>query len=307
VFDGRQKMRKKDEIKKVDERKKQILKTNSKSFDKRSQRAELLRRNRKFLKKLKETLEELGDGFFTARNLDNEIAYEKYGYNVMDMIEVSATWSCFCELWGIQEKWNGKIDTLSLFQISPVVLYHPGERIEKITPILIGINEWTTIEDIRAVWEKVEKLQNDIWGKRTIRANFSRDLCWYDLNNECNLKASEIAKLWNEKFPEDIDKLVLRNFRKRILVEDLRGRVLDDMNSVKEIRDGYLSKKYKADFEEERNDYITGELKTERGIRKIPSPFVDVIKKATKRMEKEIKKLDTYPDSILTASRIESE
>jgi hypothetical protein len=129
--------------------------------------------------------------------------------------------------------------------------------------VLLRINNWTILQDIRGIWKKVEKYQNALWKKQERKTNFARDLCWYDLSKRQGLKLKEIAELWDSEFPEEIDLLVIRKIKKEIAEKDLRGRALDDFQLLETIRSGFLAEKYKSFFLESREFYTTGKMKRE--------------------------------------------
>ncbi len=229
--------------------------------------------------------------YYNPRNLHERIwnkgiVFQQYTFK----------WEDFCRRWDIGHRWDGKIDSLSIYLSDPAeIRYTWNDETGRIW-LEIRINEWTTLEDIRAKWKRIEELQNEFWGKREGRTNFNRDLCWYDLAKECKLRPSEIAKIWAELHPEDIDLLVIRGIKKEISKEDRKGKELDDFALIREVKSGFLSPKYAQDFEDERSFYITGQSRNERGkVMKSPVPFVDVIKKAIKRMEKDIKNMVMVP------------
>ncbi len=204
-------------------------------------------------------------------------------------------WEEFCERWLIEPEWDGDFQTLEKYARKPVEIYSDWDYNIQQSSLMIRINEWTTVDDIKARWTEVEELQNKIWGKRERRTNFSRDLIWYDLAKKHNMKAAGIATLWIKNYPEDIDLLVIRRFRKDINPADLVGRGLDDKELVVEVKKGFLSSKYKASFEGELDFYITGRIKKGTKYITIAKPIVDVIKKAIKRMEKQILQVSMPP------------
>jgi hypothetical protein len=254
------------------------------------------RKERKERKELKELLQS---------NIANMVAFLRDSpyipENENDMFEAKCfvlqkyknKWKQFCDRWHIKYEWNGKLRSLVKYLRNPVEISFDTKEFKSI--FWLHITRWTTLEDVRAIWGKVEKLQNWLWGKGEGRTNFARDLCWYDLHKECGLKPKQIAELWAKKHPEDIDVLVVRRIRKDITGDDLHGRVLDDSELVKEIRTGSLSSEYKSYFNGERNFYLTGKIKTENKVLTASSPFVDVIKKAIKRMDTQIGGFDIPP------------
>lgn len=207
-------------------------------------------------------------------------------------------WREFCGHWGVDVRWDGSIRSLTGAQKDPVEIYCGDEGLpDRLSEfrIVMTINEWATLEDIRAKWSTVQTMQKKIWGKRESATNFGRDLCWYDLAEECKLKPSQIAKLWVEKYPADIDLLVIRGVRKHFDENDMRGRVLDDSRLITEVKSGFLSAKYAQLFEQEKAFYVSGKISRGGKTVKVNPPFVDVIKKAINRMEAQIKSVHKTP------------
>ena len=206
-------------------------------------------------------------------------------------------WEDFCERWDIKCKWNGDIQNLEKYLREPVEIYRDNDLNILKFSYFIRINQWATIEDVRAKWSKVEKLQKEFWsrGKKEFRTNFGRDLIWHDLAKKYNLQPSQIAGIWIKNFPQDIELLIIRRFKKYIDNDDLGGRVLDDKLLLKEIKEGFLSDKYKCAFDEEKDYYITGRIKRGSKFVTVPKPLIDVIKKAVKRMEKQILEVSILP------------
>ena len=81
------------------------------------------------------------------------------------------------------------------------VIYKPGED-DWHPQLLIKITEWTTMNDVKSIWNKVETCQNLMSKKLEKKTNFTRDLCWHDLNKELGLKPRQIAEIWIEKYLE---------------------------------------------------------------------------------------------------------
>lgn len=197
-------------------------------------------------------------------------------------------WAEFCGRWHIETEWDGVINHLEQYVRPNVEIYSDWEYDIQQAFIYIRITEWATLEDIRSKWDIIENLQNEMWGKKESRANFGRDLIWYDLSKEFRLKASEIAELWNKHYPQDIDLLVIKRYRKQIEKNDIGGNVYDDRTLLNEVRSGRLANEHKKYFEEERHYYATGKIKKGSKYISSASPFVDVIKKAITRMKRQI-------------------
>jgi len=224
------------------------------------------------------------------RNKEEEVIFHKF--HIFDIFVW--LWERFCEKWHIHLDWDGRPSSLGKFQ-RPLVAVITDDPLQghfyNPLPIIIKIGPWTILDDIKKVWPKIERIQKTKFYKEETTAKFARDLCWFDLNKKLKLSHRQIVELWIEKYPEDIDLLVLRRIKKKIDKKDLEGRAFDDSEYIYEIKSGILSEKYKSDFEEEKEWYITGQ--TERG--KFYPPFIDTIKKSIQNFKKRIKKLD-LPD-----------
>jgi len=308
-----------------------ILNAYKEPWDRNTQRAELLKRNANFLKELENVKEELGgDLFFKVRNISfNEIMMDKTRENILlkndypknpiyrldkkcweklrigqDIIkrytilerEYKPKWKEFCIRWHIEPKWNGNISSLKKFMRPPLLLHRVEDNKRGISTIILTIDNWTINKDIRDAWHEVEKYQNIIWKKQEKRTNFMRDLCWYDLSEKCGMKPKQIAELWVQKFPEEIDLFVVRRMKKEIekeKKEKLKGRVLTDSQWLNEIKFGFLSNDY--NFQLDWNSYALGK----EGKGKFTPPFIYTIKKAIKRMKEQIKQIEiSYFDPI---------
>jgi len=204
-------------------------------------------------------------------------------------------WAELCNRWHIEDTWNGDLNTLEQHARQNVEIYDDWEHNTQKNSILIKINEWATLDDIKSVWSEIEILQNEFWGKKERRSNFTRDLIWYDLSTQHKMTPSNIATLWNIQHPKDIDLLIIRRFRKEIDPNDFGGKIIDDEQLLKEIRSGALKIKYKEYFDEEREYYITGKIKKGSKYITTSKPFVDVIKKAIQRMRSQIKESSMPP------------
>jgi hypothetical protein len=199
-------------------------------------------------------------------------------------------WKQFCQRWNISPNWDGNLSSLQKCLGRPVELYWIEGEQEGAPTLLIEVNNWTTLKDVRAAWGEVEDLQNEIWKKQEKKTNFARDLCWYDLTKEHGLKPKDIAKLWEKYFPHEIDLLVARRMKEDISEADLKGRRLDDNELLKAIKSGFLAQKYGAEYQDESKYYLRGESP---GNKKFNAPFVDAIKKALRRMEQQITQIST--------------
>ena len=160
---------------------------------------------------------------------------------------------------------------------------------------MIRLDGWATIEDIRAKFKIIEGLQKGLWGKQEEKHNFRRDMVWYDFATQYKLKPKEIAKLWIERFPQDIDLLTVRRIRGQIDKEDPQAKELRDSKLLEEIRSGFLSSKYGEWFEEERVFYITGKNQGKDIVITEAIPFLKVVREAIRRMKQQIEQVNTPP------------
>jgi len=291
-------------------------------YDKKTQRAEMLIRNKQFIKELKETPADFVVDFedrlkFKTKKLSVD------GVDLYINVESFSKFKNFCLKWHIHSPWDGNIDTLSEFiKESPEIICEPvnyslvngdiyfpdkeivrPEGLESVNYLYIKVDAWTSLEEVKKIWPRVEKFQRTIFNyKAELKSNFSRDLCWYDLKTTHNLSSSKIAKLWIKHFPEDIDLLVVKRFKKvheEALKEKLQGQtsLLEDYSELLNmIKTGRLGEEIKSNFDEDREYYITG--KTERS--KVTPRFIDAINKAVKRMESYINQLHESPQTLIS-------
>jgi len=320
-----------------------LIESIKEDYDKNSQRAELLIRNKKFLQDFKSIIKDLPDAFLSLKDFPKKVLTRKYKNNILiklrytqyrhkywiekqnraiedrakewgvDKIENEIQWrfhlfeedlewwKSFCDTWSIDYEWDSKLESLNRYIRNPVEIYcieSPPNNFKNKEDwaFFLRFNAWTTKEDINDKWQLVEWIQRNILGKYERKANFSRDLRWYDLYKKGNMTPKEIAELWIKKYPEDIDLLVIRKIKKDIKeainkderLKEFRRQELDDNELLKEIKSGKLMKKVEDyyDFNYEREDYASG---------KYP-PFIDVIKKAIKRMENQIRQVYSQPE-----------
>lgn len=289
---------------------KEILKLIEKSikdYDKKSQRAELLERNEKFREELKEISIKLGKQFFKWKREYEKLGKPENYFDKKHKIEDDhdfvrkkliphSKWLGFCDKWNIHEDWNGQINSLKDFIRKPrlEIFAHAEGK------LVIKIDAWTTLNDIREIWSEVETAQKRHFSTKVDKkANFSRDIVWYDLNKRYKLRPRQIAQLWEKAFPDKMDLMVINRIKqanetmkdiKRIIkdegLKELEGRELKDSELLKEIKSGALSKEYRTHFDDEREYYITGKT----GRTKVTPPFVETIKQAIRRMQKFIEK-----------------
>lgn len=314
----------------MDQKIKELIEKSMEDFDRDTQRYELLLRNKNFSKELKDTKKKLGgDIFFKVRDIrffeimsdlskKNILLIHDYPKNPIDKSvkshpinsmptfaitqklkilqeEYIPLWETFCKRWHISSEWDGNMSSLRGNLKGPVELQIVENKEKGVSAIIIKIDNWTIRDDIHEIWGEVEKYQNEIWKKEEKRTNFARDLCWYDLSKKYGLKLTEIAKIWIDKFPDEIDILVIRRIKKEIDKEDFKGRDLTYEELLHAVKSGFLAEKYRDYFMEIRNFYITGKSTSRKSIkRKFNIPFVDVIRHAIPRMQEQINQM-YYP------------
>ena len=285
----------------------ELIEKCQKSYDKKSQRASLLIRNKKFRNELEKISAHLGEEFLkTTEGVDSLIKNWKIPDLPKSFWDRRQQWTQFCYRWHIDPDWNGKLDSLSENIASPVeIAIHPEPENALKAYISLKIDSWTTLNDIKQVWPIIEKYQKKYLSQKVeMKTNFGRDLCWYDLFKNYNLSHRQIAELWIEKYPNDesIDLIIMRRIKKDKIImneikgaiekddelKELRGVVLEDTEFLTEIKSGRLSKKFKKVFDEERDFYISG--KTDRG--KLTPPLLNMIKQAIKRIDENINQME---------------
>lgn len=296
-----------------------ILEQSKKDYDKKSQRAELLKKNKIFLEELKKVKNQLCDNFF--KKLEEMNQARKGGhfgehplFSDKDFTDSWLhKWSPFCKYWDIDIYWTGKLESLEEFLWHRIrIIYFPRPKKAEKGYLAIDLDAETTLKDIRAIWSKIDEYQKEWLGRKVKKkTNFGRDLCWYDLY-KFGLSYKEIAELWAEKFPENIDLIVIRRLKRdeismKEIREDinkddelkaLRSRQLKDREFLFEIRNGILAKKFKYIFDNEKDYYLKGKASHGGGW----PPFIDVIRRAIERMEKYIsqvevkEKIEDIPD-----------
>lgn len=162
-----------------------------KYYSKKSQRAEILKRNVQFRNHFLETYAEIKNEkeFFS----DLKALYEAEKTNKLPPYTGSEhfeknynKWSYFCRVWHISSYWDAKLDTLEFYIRNPVrIIYHERPDYPTKGYLSLEIDGWTTLDDIRTIWTKIEKYQSKYLQKKVERrSNFGRDLCWHDLFHE---------------------------------------------------------------------------------------------------------------------------
>lgn len=302
------------------------IKDIKRTYTKKEQRAELLKRNPKFLNELKELNARIKEkcGGLDIKTITSPGAFYKYpeltedalidndlGGAVHPFIYFHNKFMEFCQRWNLYLDWDGDINNLSIsiFETPIVVFDHWAAGVSRInfSRIIRGfpssfylglwLDAWTTLNDIKQIWPKIEKLQKRIFDYKAEKKSntFGRDLAWHDLKKIYGLSYGKIAKAWIEHCPEDIDSIVIKAFKKKntkILKEKLRGctSILDEYISLlRMIGAGELGEDVRAEYKAEKELYSTGV--TESGKRFTPR-FIDAIKQGIKRIEFYIKQTD---------------
>jgi hypothetical protein len=314
----------------MDQEIKELIENSRKDFDRDAQRYELLKRNNSFVKELEKTTKKLeGEIFFKVRDMGHEeIMSDLSEKNILLINDYPKTpthksgglswkyltpdsgirqkikiffdnyiprWETFCERWHISSNWDGNMSSLRENLKGPVELKIIKDEEKGISSIIIRIDNWTILDDIKEIWGEIKKYQNEIWKKEEKRTKFARDLCWYELSKKRGLKPAEIAKIWIDKFPDEIDLIVIRRIKKEIDKEDSIWNVMNDTELLRAVKSGSLPEEYKDYFQEYRDYYITGKLPTKKSTEsKFNIPFVDVIRHAIARMQEQINQM-YYP------------
>jgi hypothetical protein len=223
--------------------------------------------------------------YINKRSFKNEFEKNIF-YKNIKLKAYFLIWRRFCKRWHIKEGWDGGLSKIKRYQEPPtkILLKDQFEPIPPALPIVICVGPWTSRDDIKKIWPKIEKIQKTKFYKEGRSSVFSRDLCWYDLNKDFKLKPREITDLWNEKYPKDIDKLAMKEIKR----QNIELAEEDELELLEEITNDPSMAEQKKQFEEYREWYITGQ--TERG--RFNPPFTDVIKKAIKRFKERIHVLD---------------
>ncbi|MFX1536939.1 MAG: hypothetical protein ACFFDI_22195 [Promethearchaeota archaeon] len=300
----------------------QILKRieeSKRKYTKKEQRAELLKRNEQFKKALKtafvkfKNIKEIKNNtrkiYFRFENL--EISIDQAHDELTKNNETIRKYMKFMRKWHISSNWDGEIDSLSKFiKDTPIIIYDALSARESSVPsmkqeplpdesefdyLYLKIDAWTSLDDIKKIWPRIQDLQKKIFDfKAEQKSNFGRDLCWYDLKKQFKLSYGQIAKLWSNHCPGDIDSILIKSFKKeneKEIKTMLKGKTFvfdDNQKLLHMIKMRELGDNIKSDFEEKKEFYITG--KTEYG--KFTPRFLDAIKQGIKRIEGYIKLLN---------------
>jgi len=234
------------------------------SYTIREQKAELLWRNKAFqadLKgmrlhfKMKTAKIELREKFLNKKK-DETTDDERRRFAFMDLAGGNK-W--FYIKWDIKLHWNGDRAFLPrAIHAGAGVFWHEKEdpreylwplkmksnRLLNKPGISIEIDPWTTRNQLLQFWPLIAKKQKELFGERfESKANFGRDLCWYDLKRGLGLSERQIAKLWPKFYPKEFDKIFRNSKEERQPVEN---EPLEDDNRVycikvyRELRDAYV-------------------------------------------------------------------
>lgn len=197
-------------------------------------------------------------------------------------------WEKFCGKWHIDPRWDAELKTLAKYQ-GPLIDIVIEDFIHDPLPISIKIGPWTSKEDLDNIWPKIQKIQKSKFYKEDASSVFARDICWYDLKRKFKLGDRQIAKLWFEHYPEDIDYLVIKRIKRKNkeLKEENESELLAEIMSDSSLAD------LKEKFEIEREWYVFGKM----GEAKFTPPFLTLIKNSIKKVERRISLLDLPPDS----------
>lgn len=242
------------------------------------------------------------DSFFDGADLNTVIVYEVDLDNIETKIECKCIileryrekWIEFCRKWNIYSAWDGKLPGLleNLYSFIEVQFNEDDNHF----PIHIKMSAWVTRNELDEKWGEIKEIKKSIVDKRKkSEQTFGRDLCWYDLNKNPKFKKSprEIAELWEEIYPEDVDFFTLdylmidphtmkdiKELIKEKGIKDLFSKKIDNKKLLMEIKTGRLSQEYGNHFKEMRVFYISGEAS-----KKEYPPFLKTIKVAINRME----------------------
>ena len=262
------------------------IKRSKERLDERDQRAILVKKNPIFRKEFNEIVRELGKDFLY-----------KYYYEFGEPGAKDDKWRSFQERWGVDIKWSEDHN----FEIKgnrPVDAYFKG------TPnaissgyINISISGRARLEDIREIWPAIQEMQKELIDEKgRKKTEFSRDLCWYELNKDFSLSSREILEYWIKVYPDDFDLTIINAMLKDELflrkVKDLKkfkGKKIDEYfykDILEHIRNEKQSE-IKDVFEEEKNIYLTGRI----GNRRVTPKAQAVINSGIKRLEKNINKV----------------
>lgn len=319
------------------------LKIRKRTFSKESQRAELLIRNKIFLRELSDFRKLVGEDFFYLAKLpfaelhkisndnilikleypennitlkadimrflesimsnhnvlpppivdDRKFTEDKIGnplekdifYRNIQLEVYKIVWISFCQRWHVNSSWSGRLSDYKKYQLPLVEVDVDDEEIN--LPIIIRVGIWSTKKEITKIWPHVEELQKMLLKKEIRSPVFARDLSWYDLKYRGGLTPKQISNLWDKNYPEDIDYLVMQKIKR----ENKELNKEDEFELLNEIKSDTSLADLKEQFEYEREWYISG--RAEKGY--FNPPFIDVIRKAIKNMEKKIKLLDLPP------------
>jgi hypothetical protein len=183
------------------------IKESRREYGRKEQRAELLIRNTQFMKDFRKLQEkrEASDNLHESGEEIFELAFSR-----------------FCEKWGVSRRWNMETGSLSKFiETKPGLLYNPiwaglpefDISEVKLFPddqkpdyLYVKIDPWTTLEDMKVIWGRIEELKKAIFGySDKEKWNFGQALCWYDLHKQEKWGYGKIASVWIQEEAPHID------------------------------------------------------------------------------------------------------
>jgi hypothetical protein len=283
-------------------------------YTKQEQKAELLKRNQRFLNDFKELEKSIRDNChgLDIKKITSPGAFNDYPELMNEPVHpfkyFDREFRSFCRRWDLYLDWNGSLDKLSsslikspslefshLTALSEEINYmrEPFPKQSTDNFLHIRIDPWTNLRDIKDLWPNIEELQKKIFDYTPEKKadTFGRDLAWYDLKKVFGLTHGQIAKAWVKYCPGDVDPLVIKAFKRKYR-NDLKGKLKGRVSVLKDnpcLLESILNSELGADirtmYEVEKRIYTTGEY--EPGTRFTP-PLLDTIKQGIKRIEKYI-------------------
>ena len=245
----------------------ELLAYPSRNFGIREQRAYLLYRNKDFLRDLSKMetyfsikirgYQILGSLLKKLAEAKEPIPMNKLGATVSKMVlkEFSrrkwpeSDW--FYKKWAIMDSWWGDknglkanvlagpllcgtslspkktglfpyvaVDTNGIYTYTQSEIYQPS--------VYILVDPWTTATDVKRLCKFLPGLKESCFGFTTeSKRCFPRDLCWYLLTNELKLTPTQIARVWAEKRPDELNALIRKT-------QEWKHAVDEDKDSVKD-------------------------------------------------------------------------
>ena len=290
------------------------IKSSRKIYTKQEQKAELLKRNQRFLNDFKELEKNIRDNChgLDIKTITSPRAFNDYPELIKEPVHpfkyFDREFRSFCKQWDLYLDWDGNLDKLSssLIESPSLEFDHLAAQSEEINYmranfpkqhtynyLYIRIDPWTSRGDIKELWHKIAELQKKIFVYIPEKKadTFGRDLAWYDLKKVFGLTYGQIAKAWVTYCPGDVDLLMIKAFKRKYL-SDLKGKLKGQVSALKDnprllewILDSKLGADIRSKYEDEQRIYTTGEYKP--GARFTPR-FLDTIKQGINRIEKYI-------------------